>query len=322
MPRIVVAVLLSLAAGAAAQASDGAVEFAAVVNEAGDQATFSWRPGQDLGAAAKAFCAAHVAADLQAQCVPAISAQVEHVLAERKVPALELTVQVAADETAVFKHRDGGDLRAEASAFCEAHVPAENVAACAHALVEGAVQKSQTPARDPLEAEAPVSAYGAVLGPVLVQAGAGLSVAALETKKNVALLFAADWCKPCRDFVPKLKKYYELQRRKGADALEIVWVSASKSQAAFDAYAKEMPWPAVPLGSAAAVIQKFQTRGFPTLCFVDKRGAVITCDGVKKVMGDPYGMSLPYRTPAQKAARLVRGAVGVLRAAARLVKRR
>lgn len=315
-------VLLALTV-ALASSQIATVEFTAVVSEAGDTADFKWTEGTDLGEAAAAFCAANVAAEFQDQCVPAIAAQVQHALAEQSLPAVDLEVQVGADgTTAVFKHRDGADVRAEASAFCAEHVPEANVPACARALVEGAVQKAATPPRDPLEPEAARTVWSSLLGPSLVAPGGALSVASLEKKGTVALLFAADWCKPCRDFVPKLKKYYELANRKGADALEIVWISASRSQAAYDSYLAEMPWPAVPLARAPAVIDALKARGFPTLCFLDKRGAVVTCEGVKAVMGDPYGLSFPYRTPAQKAARLARGLAGLFRAVLRKVGRK
>ena len=236
--------------------SPAVVEFTAVVTAEGGTADFKWTEGEDVGAAAAAFCGEHVAEEHRAACAPAIAAQVENELKVRKqlagLAALELEVQVGEEKT-VFRHRDGGDVRAEASAFCEKYVADEQVAACAAHLVEGALQAAARPKRDPLEAEEPESAWDRLLGPQLVAAG-GKTVsvdAALAKKKNVALLFAADWCKPCRDFVPKLKAYYKLASRRG---LEIVWVSASRSQANFDAYLQDMPWPAVPLAAAPAVM--------------------------------------------------------------------
>ena len=142
------------------------------------------------------FCGEHVAEEHRAACAPAIAAQVENELKVRKqlagLPPLELEVQVGEEKT-VFRHRDGGDVRAEASAFCEKYVADEQVAACAAHLVEGALQAAARPKRDPLEAEEPESAWDRLLGPQLVAAG-GKTVsvdAALAKKKNVALLFAA-----------------------------------------------------------------------------------------------------------------------------------
>ena len=175
-------------------------------------------------------------------------------------------------------------------------------------------QTKSAPAKTP-------SDWARLVGPALVaRGGASLSADALEKKKNVAFLFAADWCKPCRDFVPKLVKYYELAKRKGDDKLEILWVSASRSQEAFDAYLKEMPWPAAPFPLAGRLVQAFQqkghAKGFPTLCFMDTNeiGSVITCDGVQKVMADEYGLTMPYRSPIQNVKRMVQAVAGVVKA--------
>ena len=135
-----------------------------------------------------------------------------------------------------------------------------------------------------------------------------MSADALEKKKNVAFLFAADWCKPCRDFVPKLVKYYELAKRKGDDKLEILWVSASRSSGAFRRISeRDVARGAVPARGrlAQAFQQKGHAVGFPTLCFMDTNevGSVITCDGVQKVMADEYGLTMPYRSPIQNVKR-------------------
>ena len=310
------AILVALVAVASAQTTKtpAVVEFQDVVTEEGGVATFKWTEGQDLDAVAAAFCSANVKAELQAQCAAAVKNQVASALAERDVPALELQVQTGTDEVSTFSHASGGDLRQEAHAFCAAHVAEEHVPQCAHAIVEGALQKAATPAKDPLEPEAPPSPWAQLLGPTLVSRGGhSLPVdAVLGKAKNVALLFAADWCKPCRDFVPKLKKYYGLAKRRG---LEVVWVSASRSQANFDAYLEDMPWPAVPLATAQKVIQAFQTKGYPTLCFmdVDDVGTIITCDGVAKVSKDQHGLAPPYRTPADKLKRALRSIVKLVR---------
>ena len=217
MMRVSMMALLALPSLVDSQ-SPAVVEFTAVVTAEGGTADFKWTEGEDVGAAAAAFCGEHVAEEHRAACAPAIAAQVENELKVRKqlagLPALELEVQVGEEKT-VFRHRDGGDVRAEASAFSEKYVADEQVAACAAHLVEGALQAAARPKRDPLEAEEPESAWDRLLGPQLVAAGGEtVSVdAALAKKKNVALLFAADWCKPCRDFVPKLKAYYKLAQK-------------------------------------------------------------------------------------------------------------
>ena len=181
--------------------------------------------------------------------------------------------------------------------------------------------KQTTSAQKQTQTQRTPSDWARLVGPALVaRGGASMSADSLEKKKNVAFLFAADWCKPCRDFVPKLVKYYELAKRKGDDKLEILWVSASRSQEAFDAYLKEMPWPAAPFPLAGRLVQAFQqkghAKGFPTLCFMDTTevGSVITCDGVQKVMADEYGLTMPYRSPIQNVKRMVKAVAGVVKA--------
>ena len=335
------------------------VEFEAVVNEEGGRAAFSWTEGEDVTAKATAYCQENTKEELWERCISAVKQQVAASLVEAELPALDLEVQVAEDKTATFSHAEGGDLRLEAHTFCSEYVAEDKVPVCAHHLVQGAVQKAQqlaaagdegaasadaaaasqgaAPAKAaPKQDAAPAktapkqqtqqtqrtpSDWARLVGPALVaRGGASVSADVLERKKNVAFLFAADWCKPCRDFVPKLVKYYELAKRKGDDKLEILWVSASRSQEAFDAYLKDMPWPAAPFPLAGRLVQAFQqkghAKGFPTLCFMDTNevGSVITCDGVQKVMADEYGLTMPYRSPIQNVKRMVQAVAGVVKA--------
>ena len=83
--------------------SPAVVEFTAVVTAEGGTADFKWTEGEDVGAAAAAFCGEHVAEEHRAACAPAIAAQVENELKVRKqlagLPALELEVQVGEEKT-------------------------------------------------------------------------------------------------------------------------------------------------------------------------------------------------------------------------------
>ena len=70
-------------------------------------------------------------------------------------------------------------------------------------------QTKSAPAKTP-------SDWARLVGPALVaRGGASISADALEKKKNAAFLFAADWCKPCRDFVPKLVQILRARQAQG-----------------------------------------------------------------------------------------------------------
>ena len=288
-------------------------------------ATFSHVEGGDLRLEAHTFCSQYVAEDKVPVCA--------HHLVQG---AVQKAQQLAAAE-------EGGAAAADASAGSAA--ASQGSAAGAGGATAGAAQgaggaaqgassgasagaapaktapKQTTSAQKQTQTQRTPSDWARLVGPALVaRGGASMSADSLEKKKNVAFLFAADWCKPCRDFVPKLVKYYELAKRKGDDKLEILWVSASRSQEAFDAYLKEMPWPAAPFPLAGRLVQAFQqkghAKGFPTLCFMDTNevGSVITCDGVQKVMADEYGLTMPYRSPIQNVKRIVKAVAGVVKA--------
>ena len=156
---------------------------------------------------------------------------------------------------------------------------------------------------------------GSFSRPARREGGASISADALK-KKNVAFLFAADWCKPCRD-LPKLVKYYRPPSASRRQAR--IRGSQRRSRGGLDAPEGD----AVARGSfplAGRLVQAFQqkghAKGFPTLCFMDTTevGSVITCDGVQKVMADEYGLTMPYRSPIQNVKRIVKAVAGVVKA--------
>ena len=265
-------------------------------------ATFSHAAGGDLRLEAHTFCSEYVAEDKVPVCA-------HHLVQGAVQKAQQLA---AAGEEGAGAAADAGGAAAGAS---------QDAAPAKTAPKQDAAPAKTAPKQQTQQTQRTPSDWARLVGPALVaRGGASISADALEKKKNVAFLFAADWCKPCRDFVPKLVKYYELAKRKGDDKLEILWVSASRSQEAFDAYLKEMPWPAAPFPIAGRLVQAFQqkghAKGFPTLCFMDTNevGGVITCDGVQKVMADEYGLTMPYRSPIQNVKRMVQAVAGVVKA--------
>ena len=113
----------------------------------------------------------------------------------------------------------------------------------------------------------------------------------LEGVKQIGIYFSAHWCPPCRNFTPILaKKYKEEYAGKG---LEIVFVSSDKNDEEMRKYFAEMPWKAVPHGSAIGNSLKstYEIRGIPSLVIIDADGKLVTKDGRTKVMN---GSSFPF----------------------------
>ena len=80
-------------------------------------------------------------------------------------------------------------------------------------------------------------------------AGASVETASALAGKVVGLYFAADWCKPCRQFTPLLAKYYAKVKDFKRKKFEVVWLSASREEGGFNGYLKEMPWLALPFSN-------------------------------------------------------------------------
>ncbi|KAJ8601404.1 hypothetical protein CTAYLR_005026 [Chrysophaeum taylorii] len=286
------------------------ISFEAIVDTEGTTARFVLPEGSDVTQTVHEFCDKYVNSSFVEQCRKAMVQQIELVEEERRLPPVVLDVQVDADGTvAKFEHRAGYDARVEATAFCAQYVLADDVPQCANTIVAAAIRNHKLEKMSLWE-----KLFGSELAPSVSAASAPVD-GLLGSKQFVAILFAADWCGPCRQFVPKLAKVYDRVRRRNGDRLEVVWVSGSRDAGAFRAYHSEMPWPAMPFDPkrSAALQKAFQVVGFPTLLILDKEGRLVTADGVKKVSADPFGLGFPYRTPAQRIAHWSRASFRALR---------
>lgn len=102
---------------------------------------------------------------------------------------------------------------------------------------------------------------------------------ALSHKKLIAIYFGAQWCGPCRKFVPQLVEYYNRVAAQHPE-FEVVFFSMDKSASAMEAYMRQnsMPWPAIDyqkLGEKEA-IKKYAGAGIPCLVLVDATGRVLS----------------------------------------------
>ncbi|KAF7830172.1 putative nucleoredoxin 3 [Senna tora] len=63
--------------------------------------------------------------------------------------------------------------------------------------------------------------------------------------KTICLFFSANWCRPCRTFIPHLIELYHTLTKKGV-SLEIIFISFDHDEDGFQQQFKSMPWLAVP----------------------------------------------------------------------------
>jgi nucleoredoxin len=101
--------------------------------------------------------------------------------------------------------------------------------------------------------------------------------------KIIGLYFSAHWCRPCRDFTPKLVEF----RNANAKDFEVIFVSSDRSATDQQKYMQEsgMNWPAVPYQSECKAIlkERFSIRGIPALIIVDGKGNLISAQGRSEV---------------------------------------
>lgn len=118
-----------------------------------------------------------------------------------------------------------------------------------------------------------------------------------SAQATVALYFSGQFCPPCKRFTPKLAAAYAaLAKREDAPPREIVFVSADRTRAEFEAYADTMPFPALPYddGARERLFNALGVRGVPTLIIVSGDGRVLQRDGRACVAGDPTAAGWPY----------------------------
>ena len=110
----------------------------------------------------------------------------------------------------------------------------------------------------------------------------------IEKKKLIGLYFSAQWCGPCRKFTPQLVEFYN-RVASAHPEFEIVFVSNDRSQAAMEAYMRDMqmPWPAISFAKIQekAELNKYAGDGIPCLVVIDASGNVVvnSYEGAKYV---------------------------------------
>ncbi|KAH9489864.1 hypothetical protein Btru_051777 [Bulinus truncatus] len=121
------------------------------------------------------------------------------------------------------------------------------------------------------------------------------ATSALEGEKLIGFYFSAHWCLPCRYFDPELVRAYQLLRSRG-ERFQIVFVSADRSEEAFQRHVAGLPWLTIPYEDPRnqAVKKYLGVDGIPMLVVVDDKGNTITMNGRQALTDDPQCQEFPW----------------------------
>ena len=78
--------------------------------------------------------------------------------------------------------------------------------------------------------------------------GSSITLTSIQGQgKVIALYFSAHWCPPCRNFTPKLAKFYEgVKKGQNGNQFELIFLSSDRDEKSFNEYLGQMPWYAMP----------------------------------------------------------------------------
>jgi thiol-disulfide isomerase/thioredoxin len=110
----------------------------------------------------------------------------------------------------------------------------------------------------------------------------------LACAKVIGIYFSAHWCGPCRQFTPQLVKTYNAMKARNCP-IEILFISADRSQEDMESYFATMPWVA---GQSTPDLKALAGNGIPELIFIKTDGEIITKDGRNLVARDPTGAAI------------------------------
>ncbi|EOY29079.1 Kinase C-like zinc finger protein [Theobroma cacao] len=82
----------------------------------------------------------------------------------------------------------------------------------------------------------------------LLSVGGEVPLTSLDLEKTVCLFFSANWCRPCKTFIPELVQLYNTLKSRG-EGLEIVFISFDHDEDGFNEHFKSMPWLTVPFNA-------------------------------------------------------------------------
>lgn len=103
----------------------------------------------------------------------------------------------------------------------------------------------------------------------------------LQKIKVVALIFAAQWCPPCREFCSKLSELYAEKNSGSSKQLEVVFISGDYDEKAFNEYYSQMPWLALPYEDPdrEVIIDELDIGAIPEVFIITRNNVVVTRQG-------------------------------------------
>ena len=105
--------------------------------------------------------------------------------------------------------------------------------------------------------------------------------------KITVIYFSAGWCPPCRNFTPKLKKFYEELKQAGKN-IEVVFVSRDRSAQDLVEYYDHHhgAWTYLEFGNPLIqeLLTKFEIKTIPSLKVVKPDGTVVVNDARTEVV--------------------------------------
>ncbi|XP_043714794.1 probable nucleoredoxin 3 [Telopea speciosissima] len=114
-------------------------------------------------------------------------------------------------------------------------------------------------------------------------------------QKTICLFFSANWCRPCRAFIPQLVKLYNTLRNTDRN-LEIIFVSFDRDENGFREHSKLMPWLAVPfdINICRRLRNHYHVVRIPSLIPLYSNGEPVEGDAVQLI--EDYGIdAFPFR---------------------------